>query len=162
MVPPSARSIGGCSAMPSRICCATSGTVSMRAASRPDSNWAARSAMRRKLPQRPAERQQITRCGIPERRLGQQAFEIADRTQHLAQSSADNGFARKLADGIQPCFNFVEYRNTGSAAGVASSRPPIPVCVLIEDRDQCSFAALSHEQRIHQFQVPDGCRIQHH
>ena len=56
--------------------------------------------------ERAAERQQVARAGRAQRDLGQQALQVQDAAQLLAEFRAQDGLLQQLAQRVQPLLDF--------------------------------------------------------
>ena len=109
------------------------------------------------LLERAAQRQQIARTGRAQRDLGEQAFEIENAGQLLAQLGAQNGLLQQFADGVEALLRF--RRGPGKAAagaGAAGGRP----CRLrlVEHVQQRGLRLRARRRRRAARPVPDCAR----
>ncbi len=111
--------------------------------------------------ERTAQRQHVARIGDPHGDLGQQPFDIQNAAQLLAQIGAQDGLLEQLADGIQPAVDFRAVER-GAEQPLAQETPAHARLSLVEDVEQRGVGALAGEQRLDQFEVAYGDRVEHH
>ena len=79
--------------------------------------------------ERAAEREQIARTGGAERDFGEQAFQIENAAELLAQFGAQDGLLQQFADGVEALLRFRRGPCEGRSRRWRSRRPPMPVRV---------------------------------
>ena len=109
MVPPSTRLSGGSSAMASRMRLATSGSSSRRSwrLRRRAACWVSKQRLSGgDFLERAAEGEEVARAGGAEGDFGEQAFEIENGGELLAQFGAQDGLLAEFADGVEALLDF--------------------------------------------------------
>ena len=115
--------------------------------------------------ERAAEGEQVARAGGAEGDLGEQAFEIEDAGELLAQFGAQDGLLAEFADGVEALFDFGAVHG-GAQQALAEQTAAHAGEGLIEHAEDGELglraAGVGGEEGLEQFQIADGDGVEHH
>src|ERR1035441_9730325 len=169
MVPPSTRLSGGSSAMASRMRLATSASSSSRSCRlrRRAACWVSKQRLSAGIfsSKRPPRSDTIARAGRAEGDFGQQAFQVEDAAEVLAQFGAQDGLLANFAHRIQALFDFGAVHG-GPEQALAEQAAAHAGEGLVEHAKHGELglraAGVGGEDGFEQFQIAHGDGVEHH